>query len=162
MTNAERRARYNEYQWLRERGRLPIAQAKKIRRRKGRDVEQDLSGSPRSPVPTEEEDRLAEILSWRGIKFERQYCIRLARKRKKGGTLFAFVDFWLPDAALVVEVDGWQHSHPKVKAEDRIRAIRIQNAVPSIGGIFRIWNTEVTQGSERLKELVALAIAARP
>jgi len=163
-SSAERRAEYNAFQFLRERGRLPITAAptKKPRRRKGHSVEQVLDLRLKPPIPTEEEDLLAEMLTWRGIRFERQFCIRLARKWKKGIPTFAFADFWLPDAGLVVEVDGYQHRKRGQKRLDEIRTTRILNAMPQVGSVFRLWNSDVRKRSSRLDHLIRLAVAGRP
>lgn len=166
MTKNERRlADYKAYQFLRERGRLPAkvqAKRKKKVRRRNREIEQDLRGAPRPPIPTPEEDRLAALFEWRGIKFQRQKCIRLAKKRREGIPLYAFVDFWLPDAEIAVEVDGWHHKGRDFALQDRNRTTKILNSAPWIKQVRRIWNSEVMQPSGALDDLIATALAARP
>lgn len=153
--NARRLAKYTEYNWLRERGRLPtpdpLRPAKK-KREKRRGVEQDLGDAPDSPKPTPEEDDLARIFEAEGIRFERQFCVKLGRKRKRGMKLYAFLDFWLPDARIAVEVDGFHHR----KKEDDFRTMRILNAAPWISELYRLWNSEIPESS-KLDALLARA-----
>ena len=163
-SSADRRAEYNAYQFLRERGRLPfrVRNEPKVRRRGNSEIEQDLKGKPITPESTTEEDLLAEMFAWRGIRFERQFCIKIARKKQKGRPMFAFVDFWLPDAGLVVEVDGYHHRRREQKRLDKIRSVLIQNAMPSVRGVFRIWNGEVRNRAASFHELIQRATSARP
>jgi len=163
-TSAERRDEYNKYQFLRERGRLPFQTRNdpKVRRRCNAEIEQDLKGRPKTPETTPEEDLLAEMFAWRGIRFERQFCVKIARKKQKGRPMYAFVDFWLPDAGLVVEVDGYHHRRKGQKQLDKIRSILIQNAMPSVKGVFRIWNGEVRNRASSFHELIQRALSARP
>lgn len=153
--NAKRLAEYNAFQKQREK--LPLSQQTTTgkRRRKRRrivrgfkdgSILQDLKGAPAKPKPTQYEDALARILDRHGVKYYRQFCIRLRWSSCKGLPKFAFLDFWVPSAGLAVEVDGYVHRDPAKKAEDQARSQSVRRAFPPCTGFYRLWNGEITEG----------------
>lgn len=105
---------------------------KKKRRRFGED------GKFIPPV-TRSEKKLARIFTDLGIQYETQ---------ARFGPYW--VDFWIPEARLVIEVDGQSHVGRQELDNKRSRYLRMRGA----RHVFRIWNGEVKWGTAGLERIL--------
>lgn len=100
---------------------------------------------------TDSERAFADILSKAGIKYKFQNIFKM-------GNTFSIVDFFLPDYATVVEIDGGYHNTPEQAAKDEARTRELLKRHVNIVRVVRFKNEELSLGTDYVLRKMARAI----
>ncbi|HEX4260428.1 MAG TPA: endonuclease domain-containing protein [Acetobacteraceae bacterium] len=95
----------------------------------------------------------AERALWRGLQARRLGGLKFRRQVPIGPFV---VDFYCPEAKLVIEVDGETHADPSADA-DRTAFLEARGM-----GVIRFWNNEVLGNLEGVLEGIARAASSPP
>ena len=91
----------------------------------------------------------AEVLLWAKVRRRQLFDLQFHRQKPIGQYI---VDFYCPDAQLVVEIDGGQHYMPEGKLNDANRDIYLK----SLGlVVLRFSNLEVLHNIEGVMNTIA-------
>ena len=85
----------------------------------------------------------AERMLWRHLRGRQMLGAKFRRQEIFGRYI---VDFYCPDARLIVEVDGSQHFGPESDDDERDRSLRVRGL-----HILRFSNVEVLQGIDTVR-----------
>lgn len=96
----------------------------------------------------------AENLLWRHLRNRRLRGVKFRRQRAVGPYI---VDFYCPEAALVIEIDGGGHLE-QVEADRKRTAYLESHGVK----VLRFWNDEVLQQTETVLECIAGELGVSP
>jgi len=97
----------------------------------------------------------AALLVSRGIQFVAEKKIIVPPKR------IFYLDFWLYESRMAVEVDGFHHLKAEKKIADQERTDLIRAACPWVGPVWRVLNSEVRVGVGNLWVDRILTVALR-
>ncbi len=100
---------------------------------------------------TDSEKAFADILSNAGIKYKFQNIFKM-------GNTFSIVDFFLPDYATVVEIDGGYHNTTEQSAKDEARTRELLKRHVNIVRVVRFKNEELSLGTDYVLRKMARAI----
>lgn len=96
----------------------------------------------------------AERVLWRHLRDRRLQGIKFRRQRAIGPYV---ADFYCAEAALVIEVDGGQHTVQKISDQERTAFLAGYGLK-----VLRFWNDEVLLHTEAVLERIAVELANRP
>ena len=100
---------------------------------------------------TDSEKAFADILINAGIKYKFQNIFKM-------GNTFSIVDFFLPDYATVVEIDGGYHNTTEQSAKDEARTRDLLKRHVNIVRVVRFKNEELSLGTDYVLRKMARAI----
>jgi len=97
---------------------------------------------------------LAEVRLWSHLRRKQLAGFRFRRQHPLGNYI---VDFFCPEARLVVEADGGQHSEDN--AHDAARTEWLEKRGYRV---LRFWNTDILASTEEVLAAILGALRARP
>jgi very-short-patch-repair endonuclease len=96
----------------------------------------------------------AERLLWKMLRRKQFDGFRFRRQHPIGPYI---ADFFCPAAKLIVELDGGQHAEEEHVLRDRVRTSWLRSRGCRV---LRIWNNELTQNPEDVREAIYAALAS--
>ncbi|WP_245549477.1 MULTISPECIES: endonuclease domain-containing protein [Methylomicrobium] len=90
----------------------------------------------------------AEKILWSRVRRKQISGVQFYRQKPIGGYI---VDFYAPQAKLVIELDGGQHFEPEQQYYDQQRTLYLQNQGLAV---LRFTNVEVLKNIEGVMEVV--------
>jgi very-short-patch-repair endonuclease len=90
----------------------------------------------------------AERLVWRWLRDRRFSGYKFRRQYPEG---IYYLDFYCPEAALAVELDGSGHGHPDRQAHDAERTAYL--AARGIK-VLRFWNSSLRRNSQSIRDTI--------
>lgn len=137
-----------------EAGRRGKTRARKVFEGKGKKKLKTVAREFKSELiakATDSEKAFAGILSNAGIKYKFQNIFKM-------GSTFSIVDFFLPDYATVVEIDGGYHNTPEQSVKDEVRTRELLKRHGNIARVVRFKNEELSLGADYILRKMARAI----